>query len=122
MGNLAKRIDSITFYKIQTMKWLYLFTAIVLEVVGTVAIKNSNGFTNLKPTILLIIAYSLSFFFLSLALKFWKVGVAYATWSGLGNTLIVLVSIYYFKENISMMKIVSILLIVLGVISLNLSK
>lgn len=104
------------------MKWLYLILAIIFEVVGTTAMKCANGFVHFKATLLLGIAYFLSLIFLTLALKYWTIGVAYAIWSGLGTALIVLIGIFYFNENLSAVKIVAIGFIILGVIGLHLTQ
>jgi len=66
------------------MQWLYLAIAIVSEVVATSALKPSDGFTQLIPSVLVVIGYGLAFYFLSLTLRTMPVGVAYAVWSGAG--------------------------------------
>ena len=104
------------------MSWLYLILAILFEVSGTTCMKLSQGFTKLLPSILLFILYGFSFTSFSLALKKLDVSVAYAVWSGLGTTLIALVGIMWFRESVSVLKIISIALIIIGVIGLNISK
>ena len=102
--------------------WVYLVVAVVLEVSGTTSMKLSEGFTRLLPSILIFVFYGCSFFFLTLVLKHIEVSVAYAVWSGLGTALIAAIGILYFKEAITFVKLVSLLLIVLGVVGLNLSS
>ena len=104
------------------MSWLYLILAIFFEVSGTTCMKLSQGFTKLLPSILLFILYGFSFTSFSLALKKLDVSVAYAVWSGLGTTLIALVGIMWFRESVSVLKIISIALIIIGVIGLNISR
>jgi small multidrug resistance pump len=104
------------------MQYVFLLGAIISEVVGTSALKLSDGFSKLWPSVIVVLAYGLSFFLLSLTLKRMGVGTAYAIWSGLGTALIVIIGILYFKEDVSVLKITSILLIVIGVIGLNLGK
>ena len=104
------------------MRWLYLILAIIFEVSGTTCMKLSQGFTKLLPSILLFILYGFSFTSFSLALKKLDVSVAYAVWSGLGTTLIALVGIMWFRESVSVLKIISIALIIIGVIGLNISR
>ena len=104
------------------MSWLYLILAIILEVSGTTCMKLSQGFTRILPSILLFILYGFSFTSFSIALKKIDVSVAYAIWSGLGTTLIALVGIMWFREPISTLKIISIVLIVIGVIGLQMSR
>jgi small multidrug resistance pump len=103
------------------MSWAYLVTAIVLEVCGTTCMKLSHGFTKLLPSVLLFAFYGLSFSAMTLAIKRIEVSVAYAIWSGLGTALIAAIGILWFKEVVSTLKLLSLLLIVLGIIGLNLS-
>jgi small multidrug resistance pump len=104
------------------MQYIFLLGAIISEVIGTSALKLSDGFSKLWPSAVVVLAYGLSFFLLSLTLKRMGVGTAYAIWSGLGTALIVIIGILYFKEDVSVLKITSILLIIIGVIGLNLGK
>lgn len=72
-------------------QWLFLSVAIVSEVLATSALKASNGFTQLWPSLLVVVGYVVAFFFLSLALRTMPVGIAYAIWSGVG---IVVLQVY----------------------------
>jgi small multidrug resistance pump len=103
------------------MNWIYLSLAICTEVAGTVLIKVSNGFTRIIPTILLATAYILSYFFFNLSLKKIEIGTAYAIWSGVGTVLLAVMGILFYREELSMARIVAILLIVVGVCILNMS-
>ncbi|MDM5303261.1 multidrug efflux SMR transporter [Bacillus vallismortis] len=102
------------------MNWVFLCLAILFEVAGTVSMKLSSGFTKLTPSVLLIFFYGGSLFFLTLTLKSINVSVAYAVWSGMGIVLITVVGFLFFQENVSVMKLISIGLIIAGVVSLNL--
>lgn len=101
--------------------WLYLFGAIGLEVAGTTAMKLSQGFTRWLPSVLIFLCYGLSFVGLTLALKRIEVSAAYAIWSGVGTVMIAGIGMVYFKEEVSLFKLLNIALIVIGVIGLNLS-
>ena len=103
------------------MSWLYLVAAIVLEVSGTTAMKLSQGFTKMLPSVLMFLFYGLSLSALTLALKHIDVSVAYAVWSGLGLALIATVGVLWLKEPLNTLKVVSLMLIIIGVIGLNLS-
>ncbi|MBM09346.1 MAG: ligand-binding protein SH3 [Magnetovibrio sp.] len=104
------------------MSWLLLSISIITEVLGTVALKFSNGFSDWKPSVIVFTAYILSFVLLGLALKGIELSIAYAIWAGVGTALIALVGIFYFNEPITIQKSASIVLIVLGVVGLNLSN
>lgn len=104
------------------MSWFYLTLAIIMEVVGTAAMKLSHGFTKVVPSILMMVFYGLSFAFLTLAVKKIDVSLGYAIWAGIATALIAIVGIFYFKEPATVIKIASIALIVLGVIGLTLSE
>ena len=103
------------------MSWLYLVLAIVLEVSGTTSMKLSQGFTQTLPSVLMFLFYGLSLAALTLALKSIDVSMAYAIWSGLGTALIATVGVVWLKEPLNTLKILSLLLIIIGVIGLNLS-
>jgi small multidrug resistance pump len=102
------------------MKWVYLLLAIIAEVIATSALKASEGFTKLLPSLIVMIGYSISFYFLSLTLKSIPVGIAYAIWSGVGITFISLIGYFYYKQTLDLPAIVGILFIVTGVLIINL--
>jgi small multidrug resistance pump len=102
------------------MTYAFLFTAIVLEVIGTSALKASEQFTKLLPIIVMVACYGTSFFFLSLVLRTLPVGIAYAIWSGLGIVLISLVGVVWFKQPLDLPAMLGLGLIVAGVIVVNL--
>jgi small multidrug resistance pump len=83
--------------------------------------KLSAGFTQLLPSVLMIIFYGISLTSLTMAIKKIDVSVAYAVWSGLGTVLIATIGILWFKEPATALKIISIGLVIIGVIGLNLS-
>jgi len=102
------------------MHWIFLVTAIVSEVIGTSALKASEGFSRLWPSAIVVAGYTSAFYCLSLALNRIPVGVAYAIWSGVGIALIALISWVLYGQSLDLPTIVGILLIVAGVIVLNL--
>jgi small multidrug resistance pump len=101
------------------MKWVFLFSAIVFEVIGTSALKYSNGFRNVVPSIIAVIAYGLCFFFLSQTLKSIPVGIAYAVWSGVGIFLISIIGVFIFKQQLDFPAIIGLSLIISGVVVIN---
>lgn len=101
--------------------WFILAGAIALEVAGTTSMKLSEGFTKLVPSVLLFVFYAASFVALTFALKKIEVSVAYAVWSGVGTAIIAAIGILYFREAATVLKFISILLIIVGVVGLNLS-
>lgn len=100
-------------------QWVFLSAAIVSEVIGTSALKSAEGFTRLWPSLIVVISYSIAFFFLSLTLKTIPVGIAYAIWSGVGIALISLIAWVVFGQKLDTAAIIGILLIVAGVMVLN---
>jgi small multidrug resistance pump len=101
------------------MKWVYLGIAIVAEIIATSALKGSQGFTRLAPSVLTVIGYAVSFYFLSLTLRHIPVGVAYAVWSGVGIVLISLVGALVFGQHLDWPAILGIGLIIAGVLVMN---
>lgn len=104
------------------MSWLYLAIAILLEIVGTVSMKLSHGFTKLIPSMLMIVFYILAFVSLSFSLKTIPVSVAYAIWSGIGTAAIAIIGYFVFKETLTVLKASAIVLIIVGVVLLNISE
>lgn len=100
--------------------WLALAIAIVAEVIGTSALKASDGFSRLGPSLLVVAGYAVAFYFLALTLRHMSVGVAYAVWSGVGTVLITLIGVWVFKQSIDLAGMVGIGLIIAGVLVLNL--
>jgi small multidrug resistance pump len=101
--------------------WFFLVGAIALEVAGTTSMKLSAGFARLGPSLLIFIFYAMSLAALTFALKGIDVSLAYAIWSGIGTALITIIGVLYFQEPLTLLKTISVGLIVIGVIGLNLS-
>jgi len=101
------------------MGYLLLTIAIVLEVMGTASMKFSDGFTKLLPSVLIFVFYGISFVAFTYALRYIDVSVAYAVWAGLGVFLMAAIGVLYFKDPMTILKVVSIVLIIAGVIGLN---
>lgn len=101
--------------------WILLYIAILLEVVGTTAMKLSHGFTQGIPTTAGVCCYVASLSCLTLALKKLEMGPAYAIWAGLGTTCVAVIGILYFDDQVSGLKLMSLLLVVAGVVGLNFS-
>ena len=93
--------------------------AIVGEVIGTSALKASDGFTKLGPVLIVLLGYAMAFYFLSLAFRVIPIGVAYAVWSGLGIVLISAIGYFLFKQSLDWAALLGIGLILAGVIVLN---
>ena len=102
------------------MAWFYLFLAIVTETIGTTALKASEGFTRLGPSLVVLVAYALSFWFLAQVLRSIPVGIAYAIWSGLGIVLIAGIGWVWFGQRLDLPALVGISLIVAGILVMQL--
>lgn len=102
------------------MQWLYLTVAIISEVIATSAVKSSDNFTHLLPSIAVVVGYAIAFYFLSLTLRFIPLGVTYAIWSGAGVAIVSIVGAVVYKQVLDMPAIIGIGLIVSGVVVLNL--
>ncbi|MEH2404393.1 MAG: multidrug efflux SMR transporter [Nostoc sp.] len=101
--------------------WIYLIAAILFEVSGTTCMKLSQGFTRILPSVLIFVFYGLCFTFFTFALKRLEVSVAYSVWAGLGTILIAIIGIIWFRESATLIKLMSIALIIIGVIGINAS-
>ncbi len=96
--------------------------AIGFEIAGTTAMKLSDGLARPGATAMMFICYVLAFSALARALKSLEVGMAYAVWSAVGTAVIAAIGVVWFGESWSVLKGLSLGLIVLGVVGLNLSS
>ncbi|MCT7467909.1 quaternary ammonium compound efflux SMR transporter SugE [Aliarcobacter cryaerophilus] len=101
------------------MSWTILFLAGIFEIFWAVGLKYSDGFTKLFPTIFTIITMIISFYLLSLALKALPIGTAYAVWVGIGTVGTVIAGIMLFGESMSLIRVISILFILIGIVGLK---
>ena len=100
--------------------WLILTLAIVAEVIATTALKASDGFTRLWPSLIVVLGYGTAFFCLSVTLRSIPIGVAYAIWSGVGVVLITVVAWLIFGQKLDAPAMIGMALIVAGVLVMNL--
>ncbi len=101
------------------MHYWYLLIAIIGEVIGTSALKAADGFRVPGPTLLVIVSYVSSFYFLSLCLRTLPVAIAYAIWSGLGQVLVMIIAWIMYRQSLDLPAFVGIGLILTGVIVLT---
>ncbi|MDQ7968300.1 MAG: SMR family transporter [Oxalicibacterium faecigallinarum] len=99
--------------------WILLGLAILAEVVGTSAMKASEGFSKVLPSLITVVFYGIAFYLLSLTLRSIPVGIAYAVWSGVGIVLISLVAWVLYGQKLDPAGLIGIGLIISGVIVLN---
>ena len=97
-------------------KWSFLAMAIFSEVVATSSLKSTEGFTNLIPSVIVLVGYSAAFYFLSLTLNEIPVGIAYAIWSGVGIVGIAIVAMIFHEQNLDAGATIGMGLIILGII------
>ena len=102
------------------MQWIMLLFAGIFEVTWACAMKYSNGFTVVIPTIITVAGYIASAVFLSMALKHLPLGTAYAMWTGFGIIGTSVLGIFLFQEKLSLPQMVCVLLIVVGIVGLKL--
>ena len=99
--------------------WVFLGIAIVSEVIATSALKSSEGFSRLWPSLIVVAGYLLAFYFLSLTLRTIPVGIAYAIWAGLGIVLIAVSSWLLFGQKLDFPAILGMGFIIAGVVTIN---
>ncbi len=101
------------------MAYVYLGIAIVAEVIATTALKASDEFTKLVPSVIVVLGYAAAFYFLTLVLRTIPVGIAYGIWAGLGIVLITIMGAVVFKQVPDGPAVVGMALIVAGVVIVN---
>jgi len=100
--------------------YAYLVIAIVFEVMATTALKETNGFTRLAPSLVSVAGYALAFYFLSLPLRTMPVGVVYAIWCGAGIILVTLIGWTWLRQALDMPAMIGMGFIIVGVGIINL--
>jgi len=104
------------------VSWLYMWLAIISELLATTFLKLSHGFTEIVPSIMVFIFYAVCFSLFALALKTLNLSLAYSVWSGLGILGTALIGILWLHEELTWVKVVGITLITIGVVTLNLTN
>lgn len=102
------------------MKWAILSVGILFEVLGTICMKYAEGFTRLVPSVLVFVFYGISLAALVFLLEKMQVSIAYAIWASAGTALIAILGILFFKEPVSVAKVISLAFIILGILGLEL--
>lgn len=102
------------------MAYLYLAVAILAEVIATSALKASEEFTKLYPSLIVVVGYSIAFYFMTLVLRTIPIGITYAIWSGLGIILVAIIGIVLYKETPDIPAIIGMGLIISGVAVIHL--
>lgn len=101
--------------------YLMLAIAILSEVVATLSLRASDGFSKLVPSALVVVGYGVAFYLLSQVLKSFSVGTVYAIWAGAGTALVAIAGALIFDDRINLVGVAGIALIVAGVMVLNTS-
>jgi len=98
------------------LHYIYLILAVLAETVGTSALQASQQFSKFWPSVLVVVAYSLSFYLLAFTLKFMPVGIVYALWSGLGILFIAIIGFVVFGQRLDMPAILGLSMIIAGIV------
>ncbi|MES2830604.1 MAG: multidrug efflux SMR transporter [Pseudomonadota bacterium] len=101
--------------------WVMLAIAIGAELCATTALKFSDGFTKIAPSVLVVVGYGVSFYMLAKVLKTQEVGIVYAIWSGAGLAIIALIGVLFLGESVTFYKVAGLIAILVGVLLLNLA-
>ncbi|RLV09017.1 ligand-binding protein SH3 [Streptomyces griseocarneus] len=102
------------------MTYATLALAITAEILATTALKFSDGFTRLWPTVGTVAGYVVAFVLLSQTLKSMNVGTAYAIWSGAGTAVVAAIGMVFLGEAVTLARIAGVVLVIAGVVVLNL--
>ncbi|KIO74594.1 multidrug transporter [Pedobacter lusitanus] len=100
--------------------YIFLFLAIVSEIIATTALKASEQFTRFWPSVVVVCGYAIAFYFLSLTLRKMDLGIAYAIWSGVGIVLVTALGAVFYKQKPDLPAVIGIAFIIIGVLIINL--
>lgn len=100
--------------------YVYLFFAVLAETIGTTALQASQQFTKAGPSLVVVVAYAVSFYLLSMTLKVMPVGLVYAIWSGLGIVFIASIGFLVFGQKLDLPAVLGLGLIIVGIVVIHL--
>jgi small multidrug resistance pump len=99
--------------------WLALAIAIIAEVIGTTALKASNEFSRLLPSLIVVVGYGTAFYFMSISMRVLPIGIMYAIWSGMGIVLISVLGWLVYRQTLDTPAMIGLVFIIAGVIIIN---
>ena len=102
--------------------YIFLFLAIVFEVLGTMLLPATKNFTKIIPSVGLSCSYIISFYFLSKTVTKLPIALVYSTWAGMGVFAVTLLSYFIYRQHVSWQSAIGLLLIVVGVVLVNIFK
>ena len=102
------------------MAYVYLTLAIIVEVIATTALKSSQEFSKLIPSVIVVVGYGLAFYLLTLTLRTIPIGITYAIWSGVGIVLVTLAGMIFYKQIPDLPAIIGMGTIISGVVIIRL--
>lgn len=101
------------------MTYWYLAIAIIAEVVATSALKASTEFTKLQPSLIVIVGYAFSFYFMTLTLRTIPLGITYAIWSGAGLVLVTIAGVFLYEQMLNISTILGMCLVIFGIVVIH---
>lgn len=104
-----------------TFAWFVLAASVLAELVGTMALRHSDGFTRLFPSLITGLCYTTAIWLMAVSVRHLEVGLSYAVWAGSGTALTALLGIVLFGESASLLRLSGLGLIIFGVVVLSLS-
>ncbi|CUJ93530.1 SMR family transporter [Shimia thalassica] len=100
--------------------YLLLIAAVLMETIGTSALQASQQFSRLWPSVIVVVAYAVSFYLLAMTLKFLPVGITYAIWSGFGIVFIAVIGYFVFGQKLDLPAVLGMGLILVGILVIHL--
>ena len=98
----------------------FLIAAVLMETIGTSALQASQQFTRLWPSVIVVVAYAISFYLLGMTLKYLPVGITYAIWSGFGIVFIAIIGYLVFDQKLDLPAVFGMGLIIVGILVIHL--
>ncbi|ALS33752.1 MULTISPECIES: multidrug efflux SMR transporter [Pseudoalteromonas] len=104
------------------MSWVFLFLGVIAEAMSHVALKQTDGFTRLLPSIVVLLGHLAAFVFLGQAMKGMPVGIVHAMWAGLAIVTVTLLSTLVYKQHLDLSTWLGMALVAIGIAMINLSQ
>ncbi|MGF1684074.1 SMR family transporter [Photobacterium makurazakiensis] len=103
------------------MGWLFLTLGVLAEATSHVALRSTNGFTNLFPSIIVVLGHLLAFLFLGQAMKSLPVGIVHAMWAGMAIVIVTAMSSIIYKQHLDAKVWLGMIVVAIGIAIINLS-
>lgn len=105
-----------------SLEWIYLMLAIICEIIWGLSLKSTEGFRKVIPSVITLVAFGAGSYFISTSVQLLPISIAYPILTGLGGVGVVVLSLVFYKEKLSLIQMFCIFFIIAGSLGLKLGE